>query len=218
VKGWRGAGVGVPAAYLEAVERAGGEAAVLPPMELDDPEAASRLERFDGLLLIGGGDLHPEHYGEEPGSQVYGVEPLRDSFELALARAAVAGEVPTLAICRGMQVLNVAAGGTLQQHLEGHGDPTAHTPITHDVTLEPGSRVAKAMAVDRAACSSHHHQAVGRVGDGLRAVAWSEDRAVEAVEHDRGWIVGVQWHPEDTCGLDPAQQGLFEELVDRARP
>ncbi|MGH2723371.1 MAG: gamma-glutamyl-gamma-aminobutyrate hydrolase family protein [Actinomycetota bacterium] len=222
VRGWHREGVGVQAPYIEAVHRAGGTEAVLLPVQLDADRAAGRLARFDGLLLIGGGDLDPSHYGEEPHPRVYEVDPRRDAFELALARAAVERGVPTLAICRGIQVLNVALGGTLQQHIDdaadavAHGDPGTHRPVTHAVRLAPGSRVAEAMGVDRADASSHHHQALAKLGDGLIATAWADDGVVEAVEHEDGWILGVQWHPEDTCFADRSQQGLFDALVRRA--
>jgi putative glutamine amidotransferase len=222
VRGWHRDGVGVQAPYIEAIHRAGGIEAVLLPVELDADDAARRLARFDGFLLIGGGDLDPAHYGEQPHPAIYDVEPRRDAFELALARAAVEGGVPTLAICRGIQVLNVALGGTLRQHIDdaadgvAHGDPASHRPVTHAVRLAPGSRVARAMGIERTDASSHHHQALAKLGTGLVATGWAADEVVEALEHQDGWVVGVQWHPEDTCLTDRAQQGLFEALVRRA--
>lgn len=220
VPGWRSDAVSLPVDYIDALQRSGAQEAVLRPIELSTEEAAERLARFDGLLLTGGGDLDPAHYGEDSGPDVYGVEPLRDAFELALSRGALERGLPTLAICRGLQVLNVAAGGTLVQHLpssaSGHGDPTTHDPVHHPVMLEAGSRVAKAMGVERADCSSHHHQAVARLGAGFVATGHAEDGVVEAIEREEGWIVGVQWHPEDTCGMDPAQQGLFDGFAGEA--
>lgn len=221
VRGWREPGVGVPAAYIHALHRAGGQEAVLLPVELAPDQAARRLHRFDALLLIGGGDVDPARYGEQPHSSVYGVEPERDGFEIALARAAVERKIPTLAICRGSQVLNVALGGTLTQHLEdealpGHGDPRTEGPFRHPVRLQRGSRVADAMGVERADCASHHHQGLAKLGDGLAATGWADDGVVEAVEHEDGWVVGVQWHPEETSGQDPVQQALFDGLVRRA--
>ena len=193
------------------------------PVAVGADEATRRLERVDGLLLIGGGDLDPASYGAEPQAEVYGVFPESDAFELALARAAVVAGVPTLAVCRGIQVLNVALGGTLDQHITtrpgvvDHGVPGVGS-ASHPVRVLAGSRLAAAMGVDAdpVACSSHHHQAVAKLGDGLVAVGWSSDGLVEAVEHVDGWVVGVQWHPEDTAADDPAQQGLFDALVGQA--
>lgn len=222
VAGWHRDGVGVQDSYIEAIHRAGGIEAVLLPVELEEEEAARRLGRFDGLLLVGGGDIDPSRYGQDPHPAVYDVEPRRDAFETALARAAVDRGLPTLAICRGIQVLNVALGGTLQQHLDDaadrvlHGDPATHRPVTHDVRLAPGSRVAQAMGVERAQASSHHHQALADLGDGLEATGWADDEVIEAVEHRDAWIVGVQWHPEDTSSTDRSQQGLFDALVRQA--
>ncbi|HEX2031760.1 MAG TPA: gamma-glutamyl-gamma-aminobutyrate hydrolase family protein [Actinomycetota bacterium] len=218
VRGWREPGVGVPSAYVEALHRAGGQEAVLLPVELAPEDAARRLARFDALLLIGGGDVDPARYGEERHPSVYGVEPERDAFEIALVRAALERRIPTLAVCRGSQVLNVALGGTLTQHLEdeslpGHGDPRTEGPFTHAVRLEPGSRVARAMGVERADCASHHHQGMAKLGPGLVATGWADDGVVEAVEHEDGWMLGVQWHPEETSRDDPVHQALFDALV-----
>jgi putative glutamine amidotransferase len=281
VSGWRSAAVGVGVAYVEALHRAGGEEAIMLPLELADDEAARRLARFDGLLLLGGGDVHPSLYGDEPlHPRLAGLNAISDAFEIPLARAAAAMGLPTLAICRGMQVLNVALGGTLLQHIESpngngpaatgsagakgggatsgraaggaspaaanpgeppvtdlvdrvpeppepheetaadadwvnHGDPGNGIGL-HTVRLAPGSLLAEFLgpAVER--CTSEHHQAVARLGEGLRAVGWSPDGMVEAVELDRGWVIGVQWHPEVTAASDPAQQALFDALVRRA--
>ena len=222
VRGWHRDGVGVQESYIEAIHRAGGIEAVLLPVDLDADGAARRVARFDGLVLVGGGDVDPSRYGQEPHPRIYDVEPRRDAFELALARAAVDRGLPTLAICRGIQVLNVTLGGTLEQHIDdaadavAHGDPGSHRPVTHAVQLAPGSRVAEAMGAERARASSHHHQALATLGDGLEATAWADDEVIEAVEHREGWVVGVQWHPEDTCATDRSQQGLFDALVRRA--
>jgi len=224
VQGWEKPGVAAPTPYVEALHRAGAREAILMPVAIDDTDAGEVLERFDGLLLMGGGDLHPEEYGQERRDEVYGVIPHRDRFEVALARAAVARDLPTLAICRGHQVLNVALGGSLDQHISerdgvlAHGKPGAPGGSSvHDVDLEPGSRLAEAMGVTRASCSSHHHQAVDRVGDRLRVTARSPDGVVEGIELDGdAWIVGAQWHPEDTAATDAAQQRLFDTFVRQA--
>jgi putative glutamine amidotransferase len=213
----------VPTPYLEALHRAGGEPAVLLQRELGPEEANLLLGRFEGLLLIGGTDIEPSRYGHEKHPECYGIDPQRDAFEIALVLEAVGRDLPTLAICRGIQIVNVALGGTLDQHITerdgliAHGVPAGGSGVSHPVDLEPGAQVAKAMAVDRPDCFSHHHQALARIGRGLRPVGWTEDGLVEAVELSDGWLLGVQWHPEETADGDPAQQGLFDALVDRAR-
>lgn len=221
MKSWRQDSLAVPANYVRAVRRAGGQEAVLLPERIDVDEARLRLARFDGVLLIGGADVDPAQYGEQPHPEVYGVNPDADAFEMALARAAVELGKPLLAICRGIQVLNVAFGGSLDQHitgregLVGHGVPGV-APEAHAVRLQPRSRAAKAMGADEVSGSSSHHQALSRLGDGLVPVGWSPDGLIEAVEHDRGWVVGVEWHPERTAAEDPAQQGLFDALIEQA--
>lgn len=223
VSRWPEAAVAVPAPYVEAVQRAHGQEAILSPRSVSDTEASELLARFDGLLLLGGSDLDSVHYGQARHPEVYGISETRDAFELALARAAVERGTPTLAVCRGLQVLNVARGGTLDQHItdrEGllaHGVPNTEDGSTlHEVTLERGSRLAAAMGVARAMCSSHHHQAVDRLGEGLVVTARSDDGVIEGAElAGDAWIVAVQWHPEDTAGRDAAQQRLFDTFVAR---
>jgi putative glutamine amidotransferase len=219
VRGWPSRAFGVPATYVRCVRRAGGLPVVLTSPE-DDPDEALTL--VDGLLLMGGGDVAPSRYGGDDHPELYGVEPDRDGFEIALLGAADRTAVPTLAICRGIQVLNVALGGTLHPHLPDvdgtgvHGAPVSGDPVLHDVKLVPGGRVGDAAGADLVSVSSHHHQGIDRPGEGLAATGWSEDGLVEAVELERGWIVGVQWHPEDTADRDPAQQRLFDELIRRS--
>ena len=222
VRAYRADALIVPRGYVDGIRRAGGEAAVLLPLELSAEEAAGLLSRFDGLLLTGGGDLNPARYGQDRHPTVYGVDDERDGFEMALARAAIEAEMPVLGICRGMQILNVALGGTLEQHildrpgLLPHGDPTQGA-VLHAVGLDPASRLAATIGTDRTMCSSHHHQAVDRLGDGLRIVGHSDDGLPEAVEVEGApWIVGVQWHPEDTAAANPEQQRLFDTLVAEA--
>jgi putative glutamine amidotransferase len=216
----------VPVTYIRALRRAGGLEAILLPTSLDVDDTDTILERYDGLMLLGGGDLEPGTYGQDPHDTVYNIDTDRDDCELALTRAAIAREMPVLAICRGHQVLNVALGGTLDQHitdrggLVGHGIPGADgTGQLHEVEIEEGSRLAAAMGTTRATCSSHHHQAVDDLGSGLRAVARAPDGIVEGIElgDTQGpWVVGAQWHPEDTAATDPAQQGLFDTFVEQA--
>ena len=223
VRGWPHAGaVAVPAPYLDALKRAGGQEAVLYPEAVSDDEARAAVGRFDGLLLIGGPDVDPARYGAERHEKTYGVDPEQDDYEDRMVRAAVAAETPVLAICRGIQVLNVALGGTLVQHLpdiDGTGQHTvkgaseAGGRHDHEVTLESGSLVAKAIGVTRAGCPSSHHQAIDTLGAGLTATGWTDDGVIEAVEYEQGWIVGVQWHPESSADRDPVQQSLFDAFV-----
>jgi putative glutamine amidotransferase len=204
----------VPAAYVRAVERAGGRALLVPPSE-DGVEET--LDALDGLILSGGSDLDPETYGQEPHPETNDVAPERDRAELALLEGALQRELPVLAVCRGSQVLNVACGGDLVQHLpELVGDEKhRHRPgafSDHDVTLAPGTRLAGLLG-DHAPVKSHHHQGLGRVGEGLREAAWAEDGALEAVEDpERPFVLGVLWHPEEGEDLR-----LFEALVQAAR-
>jgi putative glutamine amidotransferase len=190
-------------ALVEAVYRAGGEPWVMHPAR---DEVHERLARCDGLLLPGGGDVDPRRYGEAATARnLYDVDDELDAFDLAAARHALATGLPTLAICRGMEVVNVGLGGTLRQDLPDH------RPRTHSVVVDPASRLAAVYAAKKVEVSCHHHQGVARLGDGLRAVAWSEDGIVEAVELEaaQGWFAAVQWHPEDTA----AHQRLFDAFV-----
>jgi putative glutamine amidotransferase len=224
---WPHGGYGVPAPYLDRLRRADARTAIISPGEPGSPDEI--LEAFDGLLLVGGGDVDPGRYGQEPGEHVYGVEPDRDAFEIDLLLSAKRIGTPTLCICRGMQVMNVAFGGTLIQHLPSepnlieHGVPVADTRSMHDVRTDARSRLRATTGAETLPCSSHHHQGLERIGDGLRATGWSPDGLVEAIEleHDgeptdrpfeAGWMLGVQWHPEDTAADNPAQQALFDAL------
>jgi putative glutamine amidotransferase len=224
VSGWRQASVAAPATYLEAVRRAGAEPVVLPPFPLDRPEAARLLARFDALVVVGGGDVDPARYGEEAHPETHHISSDRDGLEIPLLAEAAERGTPTLAICRGMQVLNVALGGTLDQHIVGreglieHRSPDGTEGVLHPVRVQPGSRLAKAAGtVEVAAAWSHHHQALARLGDGLVPVGWSEDGLLEAVELEEGWVVGIQWHAERTAADDPVQQALFDALVEEVQ-
>ena len=204
----------VPLAYVDAIARAGGRPLVVPPTEDGIEET---LDALDGVLFSGGEDLDPAEYGAEPHPETAGVHRGRDRAELALLEAALARDMPVLAVCRGSQVLNVARGGDLVQHLPdvvGH-ERHRHEPgvfADHDVRLEPGSRLSAVLG-ERAPVKSHHHQGYGRIGAGLRAVAWADDGTVEALEDPaHRFALGVLWHPEE--GEDFA---LFEALVDEAR-
>jgi putative glutamine amidotransferase len=213
--------------FLDAVHRAGGEPLVVAPRELD-PEAAHRLlGHADGLLLIGGPDVNADLYGARLGPHDYPAPKIEDRFEITLVHAAVELRVPTVAICRGLQVVNVALGGTLLQHITGRIDLLTHLgwPVPESLRLHhrPAQRdhvgarprLARSSAtVVHGACS--HHQAIDRLGKDLHAVGTSADGMVEAFEHDDVPLVAVQWHPEDTAAHDPQQQRIFDVLVERA--
>ncbi|MEU6557012.1 gamma-glutamyl-gamma-aminobutyrate hydrolase family protein [Streptomyces sp. NPDC046915] len=198
-------------ALIEAVWRAGGEPASIHPADTD---VAGRLARFDGVLLPGGGDLAPYRYGAtDTHDSVYDVDALQDTFDLQVARHALESGLPLLAICRGLQVVNVASGGTLEQDMGG--PERAHRHLRHPVTVRPGSRLEQAVGEEKADASCHHHQRVDRLGDGLTVTATAGDGTVEGLEpaDARGWFTAVQWHPEDTAHEDPVQQRLFDALV-----
>lgn len=227
VTGWASGGFALPERYVVALRRAG-LAPVLVPGPVGPAPAEEVLAPFAGLLLAGGGDVDPARYGAERHPKVYGVDPDRDAAEFALVPAARRAGLPVLAICRGFQVVNVACGGTLAQHLPddigraAHGDPTGGLGVTHGVRVAEGSRLHEAVAgAERIArCASHHHQGVDRVGAGLAPVGWSDDGLVEALEPedaDGAWMVAVQWHPEETAADDPAQRALFDAFAARAR-
>ncbi|WP_031162035.1 gamma-glutamyl-gamma-aminobutyrate hydrolase family protein [Streptomyces durhamensis] len=189
----------LPAAYPRLVQRAGGLAALLPP---DAPgQAAATVARLDGLVIAGGPDVDPARYGAERDPRSGPPAPARDAWELALIEAALAAGTPLLGVCRGMQLLNVALGGTLVQHLEGHTEAVGVFG-GHPVKPVPGSLYA-GIVPEETTVPTYHHQAVDRLGTGLVPSAYAADGTVEAVElpADRGWVLGVQWHPE--MGEDP---------------
>lgn len=200
--------------YVDAIQRAGGIPVVIPP---NDDAAAVRatIDRCDGVVMLGGGDVDPRSYGQTERVRLFGVNRSLDDFEIGALRHAVSLDLPVLAVCRGHQVLNVAMGGTLVQHLDNFEE---HRGVLHSVNVVAGSRVAAAMGTTEPLAMSYHHQAIDRPGTGLRVVATTADGTIEAVEHETAtWVVGVQWHPEDTAAEDPANQGLFDALVARAR-
>ena len=213
--GWTEPAAFTPLAYVRAVEQAGGRPLLVPPI---DDAIEETLDALDGVIFSGGGDIDPDAYGAEAHPETQGVVAERDSAELALLEAALARDMPVLAVCRGSQVLNVARGGDLVQHLpEIVGDEKhKHDPpgifADHDVDLVPGTRIESLLG-DRAPVKSHHHQGFGKLGEGLREAARAEDGTVEAVEDPaQRFAVGVLWHPE--AGEDFA---LFQGLVDEAR-
>ncbi|MEU6227683.1 gamma-glutamyl-gamma-aminobutyrate hydrolase family protein [Streptomyces sp. NPDC047042] len=205
-------------ALIEAVWRAGGEPATIHPADCTDTETAARLARFDGILLPGGGDLAPHRYGAaHTHDSVYDVDDLQDSFDLQVARAALQSGVPLLAICRGLQVVNVALGGTLQQDMGG--PEREHRHVVHPVTIRQDSLLSRVVGAEKSEVSCYHHQRVDRPGTGLVVTATAVDGTIEALElpHTKGWFAAVQWHPEDTAHEGPAQQALFDALVAAAR-
>jgi putative glutamine amidotransferase len=205
-------------ALSETVLRAGGEPLTMHPWapggSIDPDEVGDRLRFADAVLLPGGGDLSPARYGQEIASEdVYDVDDEQDAFDLAVAGWALREGVPLLAVCRGMQVVTVALGGELEQHMV---EP--HRPVRHRVRVDPGTRLAAVVGED-VDVSCYHHQRIHRLGEGMSAVAHAEDGGIEAVDVAGlpGWFLGVQWHPEDTAAQDPRQQGLVDALVAAAR-
>jgi putative glutamine amidotransferase len=217
VGNWEGA-YALPEPYVAALVAAGARVALLPPSQ--PGAAAELLARVDGLLLAGGGDIEPARYGAGDHPAQYGMDPARDELELELATTAVATGLPLLGICRGVQLLNVAFGGTLVQHLPDGDGQLVHRDeakqAMHDVEVEQGSRLAEALGQTRAVGRSHHHQGLDRLGDGFRPVAWAPDGLVEGIERDQGWTVGVLWHPESTAASDPVQHRLLRTFVEVA--
>ena len=204
----------IPLSYVRSVERAGGRALIVPP---SDGGVEETVDRLDGLVFSGGSDVDPDAYGAEPHPATLGTRPERDRAELALLTAALERDMPVLAICRGSQVLNVALGGDLEQHVpdrvghEGHKEVPG-TFSEHAVKPVPGTVLAPLIG-DGTTVKSHHHQGYGRLGRGLREAARAEDDTVEAIEDPtRRFTVGVLWHPEEGGDLR-----LFEALVRQAR-
>jgi len=211
--------------YTDAVKRAGGLPVILAPVS--DKDVPAIVDRIDGLLLSGGGDVEPQRYGEEPHPTLNRTSAARDEFEIALAREAWARRLPVLAICRGLQVVNVAFGGTLIQDIPSELGSIDHTVIGHavydghqPVTVESNSLIAKATGSTDLMVNSIHHQAVKDLAPGFRAVAWADDGIVEGIEHeDESWpLLAVQWHPEYLSeNSDEDSHRLFEGFIDSVR-
>jgi len=212
--------------YIRAVQAAGGIPLLLTPHFTPEVQAAL-WQRLDGLLLTGGGDIEPARFGETPHPAVDDVSPARDELELGLTRRAVADDVPLFAICRGIQVLNVALGGTLVQDLPSerpgavaHSQKAARHEATHAVkVMGEGTRLARVLGALEVNVNSMHHQAIERLGEGLREVAWAPDGVIEGLEMpgDERFVLGVQWHPEELVGHDQAARNLFAAIVEAAR-
>ena len=210
----------IPAGYVDAVRAAGGVPLVLPPGE---PHPERLLDLVDAVILAGGGDISPAAYGGEAHETVYHVSEERDRFEFDLTRALLASDVPGLFICRGLQMLNVVCGGTLHAHLpDRYGDQVSHRrppreTTRHPVHVDPGSHLGRILGASEIDASSWHHQAIDRVGEKLRPVAWADDGVIEAVEYeDRPWCIGVQWHPEMQIG-EAHSERLFGDFLSAAR-
>jgi putative glutamine amidotransferase len=218
----------VNSAYLHAVQQAGGVPVPLPP-QLSAAALGVIARELDGLLLTGGGDVDPARFGEAPHPNLYDVAPPRDALETEAVRIALERRLPILAVCRGIQVLNVALGGTLYQdvgtepgtalqHSQQHDGVPRDQP-SHKVRVAPGSRLARVLGADELEVNSMHHQAVKALGAGLRAVAWAPDEVVEGVELDdpARLVLGVQWHPEELVGDSEPARRLFAALIAAAK-
>ena len=216
----------VNGAYIRAVQEAGGIPVLLTPHFTSEVQAAL-WQRLDGLVLTGGGDIEPARFGEAGHPAVDDVSPARDDLEIDLTRRAVADAVPLFAICRGIQVLNVALGGTLVQDLPSewpdalpHSQKAPRTQPTHAVkVMGEGTHLGRVLGALELDVNSMHHQAIKQLGEGLREVAWAPDGVVEGVEMpgDDRFVLGVQWHPEELVAHDQAARNLFTAIVDAAR-
>jgi putative glutamine amidotransferase len=197
--------------YGRAVEAAGAEAVYLPP-------GTRSIADLDGLLLPGGWDVDPALYGEKPDPKVGDIDPELDETEIRLFKDARANQIPVLGICRGQQVINVAMGGTLLQHLEGHEVRAyGRSHLAHKASVDPSSELARAVEGPEIEVNSLHHQAVGSLAPGLRQTATGEDGTIEGLESEDGLIVAVQCHPEELTADLPWAKKLFERFVARAR-
>lgn len=212
----------LPSEFVEAVRRAGGIPVLIPPGE---PHLDQWFETVDAILISSGIDVDPSLYDGEPHETIDAIDTERDHTEIDLIHQAIEAEMPLLAVCRGVQVLNVALGGDLFAHIpECFESPIVHRvtadtprkfgPTPHQVTLDPGSRLATLMETNQMEAMSWHHQAIDELGDGLVAIGHAPDGVIEALEMpNHPWLFGVQWHPELTAATDPAQQHLFNGLI-----
>jgi putative glutamine amidotransferase len=222
---WDQPAVLLPRNYVDAVQRAGALALLLPPDPRLVEQPGELVAMLDGLLLAGGADIDPAAYGQTPHPETQETVPERDAFEIALTRCAIERDVPVLGICRGMQLINVALGGTLTQHLPEHLGHEEHRRVMgsfegsdHDVELLDGTLAMRVIGAARHGTKSHHHQGVDRVGEGLRVSATAAaDGLIEAVElPERSFVLGVQWHPEADA-MSPVIGGLVQAAEQHAR-
>jgi len=214
--------VRLTAAYVTALENAGLVPVIIPPLS-ENGAAASILDMVSGLVLTGGEDVDPARYGETPHPKIRSVSAPRDATETALIREARARRTPVLAICRGIQILNVALGGTLVQDISSecdttiaHDDEGPRDSRTHEITIESGSRIEAAMGTAQCSVNSFHHQSVKDVAEGMRITARSPDGVIEGLESvdEAWWVMAVQWHPEEmTESPDPWDRGLFNAFA-----
>jgi putative glutamine amidotransferase len=225
----------VPLSYVHALRLAGATPKVVSTFEIDpyeaplgleissgcDPDDASALDNASGLVLPGGGDIDPAWYGQEPHPSTAGINHQRDTYELTLLAEALDRDIPVLAICHGMQLLNLFLGGTLEQHLADddarfdHDRDRVRGDVAHVVELKPESLLWDVYGGSPIEVNSHHHQGLGRVAESLEEIGWADDGVLEAVvsrPHD--WVVGVQWHPEAMAAIDGRQLRLFEAFSD----
>ncbi len=211
----------LPADYLDAVRRAGGVPLLIAPGET---RLEAILDVVDALILSGGGDIDPSRYNGKRHETNYAIDQERDALELELCRRVIDSRTPTLGICRGAQILNVAQGGKLIEHIpDEFGEKVLHRapprePVTHSVKLKPGSQLAGILGRDQFDATSWHHQALRGVAAGFEAVAHAPDGSIEAIEMPgHPWLIAVQWHPELSTAADPLQQKLFDAIVEEAR-
>lgn len=214
----------LPTYYLDALHAAGALGASMVYQDPDTVDVDALVARFDGVMVTGGLDADPALYGQEPAPATGAFDTTSDRWEIAVLDAARRAGKPVLAICRGHQLLNIATGGTLHQHLgdlDGvgpHGIPDGGGGTPNGIIVEPGSRLADAVGTDDVVGRCHHHQAVDRVGDGLVVTARTADGVIEGLEAPEDvWTVAVQWHPEDSARYDPVQQRLFDAFAEAAR-
>lgn len=208
--------------YYEAILRAGGIPVLLPNVEAAEA-IKEQINSIDGLLLTGGGDMHPNHFGQKPHSKLGPTTRDRDNFEFEAFGLAINDEKPVLGICRGHQVINIAMGGTLYQDLScinrptlRHADPRQTTKVFHKVKIARGSKLYKILGSSDIETNSSHHQVIDKLGSGLEAVAWAPDGLVEAVEHSRyNFVIGVQWHPEGIMKRQHSRR-IFAAFVKKA--
>jgi putative glutamine amidotransferase len=213
-------GFSLPALYVDSVRRAGGIPLLITPGE---ENLEYLVDKMDGIVFTGGGDLDPNTYNGNDHEKIYNIDHERDAAEFKLAEIILATKTPTLAICRGLQIINTILGGTLFDHIPDHfGETIAHrhppkVPSNHKVIIEKNSDLFSIIGRQEIDVASWHHQSIDRLADGLNIVAQSADNIVEAVEiKDNALFIGVQWHPELTALNDPSQQKIFETLMQRS--
>ncbi|MEA1961302.1 MAG: gamma-glutamyl-gamma-aminobutyrate hydrolase family protein [Bacillota bacterium] len=203
--------------YVLSIFRTGGVPVLLPPVE-DDVLVERYYLLCDGFLLSGGGDLDPIYWGEQAEPMLGEINPLRDRFEMVLAKRLLRGQKPVLGICRGCQLINVAAGGSVIQHIQSaqsHDQKAPRYYPFHDIVIESGNILSNITGTECIRVNSFHHQAVGEPGKGFRVSARSRDGVIEAVEGESGWLLGVQWHPE--CMRDVHALNLFKAFIDKSK-